>query len=361
MCDCPCCGCITVSTGTVKIVEKCGAFQKIAKPGLNCIVPCIGECPAGTVSMRLQQMEVTCDTKTKDNVFVVIKVAVQYHVVSEDSKIHDAHYRLTNPTKQIESYVFDVVRSSVPKIDLDDVFTTKEEIAHSIQEQLCKSMESFGFAILASPITDINPDDQVKRAMNEINKQRRLRVAAEDEGEAVKIRAIKEAEAVASRTEIQAKADAEAKYLAGQGIARQRQVRAARAKTAPGLLLHHLHLHPLTPHPLLLLPGDHGGPARVGERVQVGGGRRRREGGDGPDDRHAVLRHDARRRRAVEVERRLPQPLAGRPRGPGAGGAEGLHGGAPVERADGPLGRRQAPREHRSRVGAVVVRPLLRI
>ena len=124
MCDCPCCGCITVSTGTVKIVEKCGAFQKIAKPGLNCIVPCIGECPAGTVSMRLQQMEVTCDTKTKDNVFVVIKVAVQYHVVSEDSKIHDAHYRLTNPTKQIESYVFDVVRSSVPKIDLDDVFTT---------------------------------------------------------------------------------------------------------------------------------------------------------------------------------------------------------------------------------------------
>ena len=232
MCDCPCCGCITVSTGTVKIVEKCGAFQKIAKPGLNCIVPCIGECPAGTVSMRLQQMEVTCDTKTKDNVFVVIKVAVQYHVVSEDSKIHDAHYRLTNPTKQIESYVFDVVRSSVPKIDLDDVFTTKEEIAHSIQEQLCKSMESFGFAILASPITDINPDDQVKRAMNEINKQRRLRVAAEDEGEAVKIRAIKEAEAVASRTEIQAKADAEAKYLAGQGIARQRQVRAARAEPA---------------------------------------------------------------------------------------------------------------------------------
>ena len=233
MCDCPCCGCITVSTGTVKIVEKCGAFQKIAKPGLNCIVPCIGECPAGTVSMRLQQMEVTCDTKTKDNVFVVIKVAVQYHVVSEDSKIHDAHYRLTNPTKQIESYVFDVVRSSVPKIDLDDVFTTKEEIAHSIQEQLCKSMESFGFAILASPITDINPDDQVKRAMNEINKQRRLRVAAEDEGEAVKIRAIKEAEAVASRTEIQAKADAEAKYLAGQGIARQRQVCAPRARRPP--------------------------------------------------------------------------------------------------------------------------------
>merc|ERR1719487_2429472 len=171
--------------------------------------------------MRLQQMEVTCETKTKDNVFVLIRVAVQYQVNDDEESIKNAHYRLTNPKQQIESYVFDVVRSSVPKIDLDDVFTTKEEISLSIQEQLCKSMESFGFAILASPITDINPDDQVKRAMNEINKQRRLRVAAEDEGEAVKIRAIKEAEAVASRTEIQAKA--EAKYLAGQGIARQRQ------------------------------------------------------------------------------------------------------------------------------------------
>merc|ERR1719456_431075 len=162
--------------------------------------------------MRLQQMEVSCETKTKDNVFVLIRVAVQYQVNDDEESIKNAHYRLTNPKQQIESYVFDVVRSSVPKIDLDDVFTTNEEIAHSIQEQLCKSMESFGFAILASPITDINPDDQVKRAMNEINKQRRLRVAAEDEGEAVKIRAIKEAEAVA-----------EAKYLAGQGIARQRQ------------------------------------------------------------------------------------------------------------------------------------------
>merc|ERR1719407_149847 len=173
--------------------------------------------------MRLQQMEVSCETKTKDNVFVLIRVAVQYQVNDDEESIKNAHYRLTNPKQQIESYVFDVVRSSVPKIDLDDVFTTKEEIAQNIKSELTSAMSSFGYAILASPITDINPDDQVKRAMNEINKQRRLRVAAEDEGEAVKIRAIKEAEAVASRTEIQAKADAEAKFLAGQGIARQRQ------------------------------------------------------------------------------------------------------------------------------------------
>merc|ERR1719231_1680382 len=173
--------------------------------------------------MRIQQMEVSCETKTKDNVFVIIKVAVQYQVNDDTDSVKNAHYKLTNPRQQIESYVFDVVRSSVPKIELDDVFTTKEEISHNIKNELQTSMASFGYQILASPITDIDPDKEVKRAMNEINKAKRLRVAASDEGEAVKIRAVKEAEAEAARTEIQAKADAEAKFLAGQGIARQRQ------------------------------------------------------------------------------------------------------------------------------------------
>merc|ERR1719238_1049743 len=173
--------------------------------------------------MRLQQMEVSCETKTKDNVFVLIRVAVQYQVRTDDESIQNAHYRLTNPKQQIESYVFDVVRSSVPKIELDDVFTTKEEISTNIKSELESSMASFGYEILGTPITDIDPDREVKRAMNEINKAKRLRVAAEDEGEAVKIRAVKEAEAEAARTEIQAKADAEAKFLGGQGISRQRQ------------------------------------------------------------------------------------------------------------------------------------------
>merc|ERR1719198_2749018 len=168
--------------------------------------------------MRVQQMEVTCETKTKDNVFVMLKVAVQYQINKDEESVKNAHYRLTNPKQQIESYVFDVVRSSVPKIELDDVFTTKEEISTNIKSELETSMASFGYQILASPITDIDPDKEVKRAMNEINKAKRLRVAASDEGEAVK-----EAEAEAARTEIQAKADAEAKFLAGQGIARQRQ------------------------------------------------------------------------------------------------------------------------------------------
>merc|ERR1719453_248877 len=173
--------------------------------------------------MRLQQMEVSCETKSKDNVFMTIRVAVQYQVISEPEKIHMAHYRLTNPKAQIESYVYDVIRSAVPKIDLDEVFTSKDEISTDISTALKAAMESFGYQILSTPVTDIDPDAQVKRAMNEINKMKRLRVAAEDEGEATKIRVVKEAEAEASRTEIQAKADAEAKYLQGLGISRQRR------------------------------------------------------------------------------------------------------------------------------------------
>jgi len=221
--SCGCLPCVTVNTGTVTLIEKFGKFSRVADPGLNIVIPCCCEFPAATVSMRVQQMEVTCETKTKDNVFVMLKVAVQYQINKDEESVKNAHYRLTNPKQQIESYVFDVVRSSVPKIELDDVFTTKEEISTNIKSELESSMASFGYQILASPITDIDPDKEVKRAMNEINKAKRLRVAASDEGEAVKIRAVKEAEAEAARTEIQAKADAEAKFLAGQGIARQRQ------------------------------------------------------------------------------------------------------------------------------------------
>jgi len=216
-------GCVIVSQDEVKVVEQLGKYMMVARPGLNCILPCLCQFVKGTLSMRLMQMDITCETKTKDNVFVTLKVAVQYQVNPDTDSIKDAMYKLTNARAQIESYVYDVVRSAVPKIELDDVFTSKDEISSTIKSQLTDSMSSFGYTILASPITDIDPDREVKRAMNEINKARRLRMAAVDEGESVKIRAIKEAEAEASRTEIQAKADAEAKFMAGQGIARQRQ------------------------------------------------------------------------------------------------------------------------------------------
>jgi len=214
--------CTTVETGSVKIMERCGRFNGIMTPGLNFMVPCI-DIPTNPLSMRLQQIEVACETKTKDNVFTQMKVSIQFQIVQNDQSIYDAYYRLSNPRKQIEAYVYDVVRSTVPKIELDDVFTTKEEIAASISANLKENMSSFGYEILATPITDIEPNAEVKRAMNEINKAKRLRVAASDAGEATKIKAIKEAEASASRTEIQAKAEAEAMHLSGVGIARQRQ------------------------------------------------------------------------------------------------------------------------------------------
>ena len=209
-----CCVVVT-STGTVKMVESCGNFHHIARPGLEFVTPCVQQV-SGTISMRLQQMEVQCETKTKDNVFITMNVSIQYQVIEEDAKILDAHYRLTNPRvqvrthtavppawpprtrrraapallprlsawgrrltcrlpspRQIESYVYDVVRSTVPKIELDDVFTTKEEISASISDALKGSMASFGYQILSTPITDIDPDREVKRAMNEINKMKR--------------------------------------------------------------------------------------------------------------------------------------------------------------------------------------------
>jgi len=223
MCDIPCLGLVIINQSEVGTVEQCGSYKYAAMPGPHCVIPCLCQFISGKLSMRLQQIEIACETKTKDNVFVNIKVAVQYQINNDEDSIKAAKYRLSNAKQQIESYVFDVVRSSVPKIELDDVFETKQEISDSIKLQLQDSMSSFGYSIIASPITDIDPDREVKRSMNEINKMKRLRIAAQDEGEAVKIRAIKEAEAEAARTEIQAKADAEAKFMQGQGIARQRQ------------------------------------------------------------------------------------------------------------------------------------------
>ncbi len=137
--------------------------------------------------------------------------------------MYNAYYRLYNTTQQIESYVYDVVRATVPKLELDMVFLEKEEIARQVAENLKENFGSFGYEILATPITAIEPAPEVKHAMNQINKAKRIREAAGDEGEAIKVRAIKDAEASASAIEIQAKADAEAMYMSGVGMARQRQ------------------------------------------------------------------------------------------------------------------------------------------
>lgn len=201
---------------TIGIVEGFGKFNRMAHPGCNCLNPFCGETVAGSLSLRVQQLDVKCETKTRDNVFVTIVVSVQYQVkralLFEEGPPPAAFYKLTNSHQQISSYVFDVVRSTVPKMNLDDVFTEKRAIALSIKQELTKSMAMFGYDILQALVNDIAPDARVKTAMNDINAATRLRVAAADKAEAAKITVVKEAEA-----------DAEAKYLQGVGVARQRQ------------------------------------------------------------------------------------------------------------------------------------------
>lgn len=199
-----------VDQGTVQIIERFGKFSRIGYPGFNCVCCLIGEFVAGKLNMRIQQLDVQCETKTKDNVFVNIVVSVQYQVQRET--VYDAFYKLTDSVSQIKSYVFDVVRATVPKMNLDDVFTSKEEIASDVKSELTKSMGSFGYIIIQALVTDIEPAAKVKEAMNEINAATRLRQAAYEKAEAEKVRTVKAAEA-----------DAESKFLAGQGIARQRQ------------------------------------------------------------------------------------------------------------------------------------------
>lgn len=198
----------TVEQQSVAIVERFGKYKRLANPGLNFRIPFIDRI-AGRVTLRIQQLDVKAETKTKDNVFVTVIVSVQYFILPE--KVYEAFYKLNSPAVQINSYVFDTIRARVPKITLDELFEKKEEIAMAVKEELNETMVDFGFEILNSLVTDIEPDPKVKEAMNEINAAQRLRVAASEKGEAEKIIKVKAAEA-----------DAESKALQGRGIANQR-------------------------------------------------------------------------------------------------------------------------------------------
>lgn len=199
----------TVEQQTSAVVERFGKFRRVANPGLNMKVPFV-ERVAGRINLRVQQLDVTVETKTLDNVFVHIIVAVQYMVLP--SKVYDAFYRLDQPTVQITAYVFDVVRARVPKMELDDVFERKDEVAIAVKEELSGEMDTFGYIIVQALVTDIDPDKKVKESMNEINAAKRLREAAQERGEADKILKVKAAEA-----------EAESKALQGRGIADQRR------------------------------------------------------------------------------------------------------------------------------------------
>jgi len=199
----------TIDTAHAGVVQRLGKFSRIAQPGLNFKIPFLDTVVA-RLSLQVQQMDVKVETKTKDNVFVIIPISIQYKVISDS--IYDAFYKLSDPTKQIESFVYNVILGHVPKMTLDETFDQQAQIAIDVKNNLDESMKEFGYSIVKSLITDIVPDEKVKAAMNDINAAAREREATVSRAETEKLLLVKKAEA-----------DAESKRLQGQGIANQRR------------------------------------------------------------------------------------------------------------------------------------------
>jgi len=202
-------GFFQVRTAEAVVIQRMGKFLRVANAGINFKLPWLDQI-AGRIDLRVQQLALDVETKTKDNVFVKIPVSVQYHVIPE--KVYEAFYKLANPKQQISSYVFNVILGHVPKMILDDAFLQQSDIAIAIKEGLDDVMQTYGYAIDQALVTDIEPDEKVKAAMNDINAAQREQVAATARGEAEKILKVKQAEA-----------EAQSKALQGQGIANQRK------------------------------------------------------------------------------------------------------------------------------------------
>ncbi len=202
-------GLFTVKQQTNAVIERFGKYQSIRGAGLQLKIPIIDKI-AGRVSLRVQQLDVIVETKTKDDVFVHLKISVQFLI--QKGHVYDAFYKLQNPHEQITAFIFDVVRAEVPKMILDDVFEKKEEIALAIKRDLKEAMLEYGYDIIKALVTDIDPDEKVKIAMNRINAADREKIAAQHEGDAQRILIVE-----------RAKAEAESKRLQGKGIADQRR------------------------------------------------------------------------------------------------------------------------------------------
>ncbi len=199
----------TVKQQTAVIIERFGKFQSIRNSGLQMKIPIVDRIVA-RMGLKIQQLDVIVETKTLDDVFVKLKISVQYVVLK--NKVYEAFYQLEYPHDQITSYVFDVVRAEVPKMKLDDVFVKKDDIAIAVKSELQDAMLDYGYDIIKTLVTDIDPDSQVKEAMNRINASEREKIAAQFEGDAARILIVEKA-----------KAEAESKRLQGQGIADQRR------------------------------------------------------------------------------------------------------------------------------------------
>ena len=202
-------GLFTVKQQTAYIIERFGKFRNIRWAGLQFKIPIIDRI-AARLSLRIQQLDVVVETKTQDDVFVHLKISVQYQILKD--KVYDAYYRLQNPHEQLTAYIFDLVRAEIPKMILDDVFEKKDEIAIAVKNDLKEAMLDYGYDIVKALVTDIDPDSSVKEAMNRINAAEREKVAAQHEGDAQRILIVE-----------RAKAEAESKRLQGKGIADQRR------------------------------------------------------------------------------------------------------------------------------------------
>ncbi|HGK7229558.1 TPA: SPFH domain-containing protein [Streptococcus agalactiae] len=199
-----------VKQQTVAIIERFGKYQKTATSGIHIRVPLGIDKIAARVQLRLLQSEIIVETKTKDNVFVTLNIATQYRV--NENNVTDAYYKLIKPEAQIKSYIEDALRSSVPKLTLDELFEKKDEIALEVQHQVAEEMSTYGYIIVKTLITKVEPDAEVKQSMNEINAAQRKRVAAQELANADKIKIVTAAEA-----------EAEKDRLHGVGIAQQRK------------------------------------------------------------------------------------------------------------------------------------------
>lgn len=202
-------GLFIVKQQTAFIIERFGKYNSIRFAGLQFKIPFIDRI-AARLSLRIQQLDVVVETKTNDDVFVLLKISVQYQILRD--KVYDAYYRLQNPHEQLTAYIFDLVRAEIPKMILDDVFEKKDDIAFAVKRDLKEAMLDYGYDIVKALVTDIDPDASVKEAMNRINAAEREKVAAQHEGDAQRILIVE-----------RAKAEAESKRLQGKGIADQRR------------------------------------------------------------------------------------------------------------------------------------------
>ena len=198
-----------VKQQTAVVLERFGKFLSIRNAGLQFKIPLVDRI-AARLSLRIQQLDVNVETKTNDDVFVHLKISIQFQILHE--KVYDAFYKLQNPHEQLTSYIFDLVRAEVPKMILDDVFEKKDDIAQAIQRDLKEAMLRYGYDIVKALVTDIDPDASVKEAMNRINAAEREKIAAQHEGDAQRILIVE-----------RAKAEAQSKRLQGKGIADQRR------------------------------------------------------------------------------------------------------------------------------------------